>query len=415
MKIKKHIYNISQKTGDKLGFDLPYFIENGFWAVSGHIISTLLGLIVPASFAYFAPQEIFGQYQFILSTLTIVSIVSIPGLNTAVLQAVSRKFDGSYKKAVKLSFKWSFIGTPVLSAVGLYYLNSENALAISFFASAIFFPYLYSFNTWSSFLSGKTRFDLKTKWNVLSNILFTLIMVCSILFFSDNLLLIILCYLVVKSSINVIFYKKSLKLVNNKNKDEETFSYGLYMTKINAFGIILNQIDKIVIGIIDIKLLGVYVIALKLLELIKGLIKSFYQVTLPKFATKKISVSNYTYLWLITTGILISLTFYFISDKLIETIFSAKYNESSIILKKIIWVTILFLPLTHLMNKALGEKNKKILSYTQVWVPVITMVCSFTTIILRNRIDEFVLVQIYLPRILSFFIAYYLTRKTAIK
>ena len=82
-------------------------------------------------------REVFGEYQFVLSVLAIISILSIPGLNISLIRSVARGYEGDYKKVVKVSFKWSLLGVPVLLMVGsYYYLHQRQLLGIALMISS---------------------------------------------------------------------------------------------------------------------------------------------------------------------------------------------------------------------------------------------------------------------------------------
>lgn len=141
-KTQEKIFILSRKYGRKFGLDLPYFVKNGFWVILRQGVGAITGLALSVAFARLATQEVFGQYQFILSILSIVSILSIPGLNTSIIRSAARGCDGDYKEVVRVSFIWSLLGVPALLIIGgYYYIYQSHPLGIALMISSIFFRF----------------------------------------------------------------------------------------------------------------------------------------------------------------------------------------------------------------------------------------------------------------------------------
>jgi len=142
---KNKIHHLSKHYGQKLGLDLPYFVKNGFWVVVRQFVEVVAGISISIVFARLASQEVYGQYQFILSIFATISVLSIPGLNTSIIKSTAEEKDGEYKNIVKISFFWSFLGIPILFAIGMYYyLTGGATLGIALIIASIFFPFFYA-------------------------------------------------------------------------------------------------------------------------------------------------------------------------------------------------------------------------------------------------------------------------------
>jgi len=82
--------------GQFLGQEDNYFLTQGSYLSIGHVISIICGFLLSIAFARFLPKEIYGQYRYILSVVAILAIFTLPGLKTAITQAVARGFEGSF-------------------------------------------------------------------------------------------------------------------------------------------------------------------------------------------------------------------------------------------------------------------------------------------------------------------------------
>ena len=332
---KDKIYIISKKYGQRLGFDLPYFIKNGFWVFLRQGIGSICGLALSIAFARLATQEVFGQYQFVLSLLSIISILSIPGLNTAITQSVARGYDGDYKKVVKISFLWSLLGIPTLLIIGgYYYIFQSHPLGIALMISSIFFPFFYAPNTWDAFLQGKSRFDISTKYSSIQAILNTLATVTIIFFSANNLIPIVVMYFISYTFFNGCYYFRSLKYIENNRNDPNVYKFGNFLNKINILILISNNIDKVLIGVlISNEMLAVYTVISLIAMKIKGMSQPIINIFFPKLSQSDYSIKELfrkkkkIIIILIILNFALSLIFMLVSEKISYLFFGNNYSE----------------------------------------------------------------------------------------
>lgn len=374
--LQSTIYQVTKKCGQKFGFDLFYFVKNGLWVIARQGIVVACGLVLSIAFARLVSQEIFGQYQLILSVLAIVSIVSLPGLNASVLQSAARGFDGDYKEAVRTSFFFSLLGIPILLIIGAYYyFYHEAPLGIAFMAAAIFFPFFYAPNTWDSFLQGKSKFRIAFGYASTQAILNTLFTIGIILLSRGSLLFIIFGYLISYTFFNVLFYFKSLRYVEN-DKAGDTIHYGWFLTKINVLSLMADNLDKVIVGIfLGPEKLAVYFLGITLTRVIFGLSKTVTSVLLPKIAMRNTAIFRYyvgAFIFIIPLTALI----YFLLPTIVPALFSEKY-ASAIELSQIaiLFLPFVFINLFYLSHFLYYVKNKKIIAWH-------TMMVAFCKILL---------------------------------
>lgn len=293
-KIKNKIYYFSQKWGKKIGLDLPYFIKNGFWMMVRQLVDIASGLVPFIIFARFISKDVFGEYQFFLALLSTISIVSLPGLNVSVLRSVSRGFDGDYKKSVKSSFFWSLLGTPILLLLGFYYFYiGRVSLGISLMIASVFFPLIYAPNTWNAFLQGKNKYKLLFSFSSAQSIMNSLAIIIVVFLNRNNLVLIVIFYLISYTFFNCLYYWKSLKYIENDKQSMDGLGYGRFLTIMNTFQVIADNIDKVILGVL---MPPSAVAAFGVISLIpikaRGVLKAFFAITFPKMSRDNFSLSN---------------------------------------------------------------------------------------------------------------------------
>jgi len=358
--------------------DWKYFIKNSFWVGIRQIITLAVGLLVSVAFTRLVTKELYGNYELILSILSLVSITAISGLNPAIIRAVARGHEGSYPKAVKISFLWSFLGSAIVFIIGgFYFFYQSEAVGIVILASSIFFPFLYGLSHWEALFSGQERFDLATKFSALQTIISGLATAFVIFLFPDKLIIIALAHFLLSSGFNILFYKKSLSFLKNRKTEKGTMSYGYFLTKISILSVIAGHLDKIIVGIfLGPQELAIYAIGINFSKKILDLIKNFFSITTPKIA-KKNTVNKQNYFKIFALFSIFGIGAYFISPSIILFLFSENYSNS-IILSQIV---LLFMPfyvinLIYKNHILFYLKNEKTLLLESIIFPLVIILLT---------------------------------------
>src|SRR5260221_13586855 len=104
---------------------LKSLAKSGFWVYLNYFTNLMVGFLLTYLYANFVSKEIFGQFNFILSILSMLGIFSLVGMNQALTFAISEGFHGNFQKAVNQTLKFSLIGTLVLLILILYFLPKQ--------------------------------------------------------------------------------------------------------------------------------------------------------------------------------------------------------------------------------------------------------------------------------------------------
>lgn len=404
-KIRRKIYNHSKKIGDRFGFDLPYFVENGFWMLLNQAVIMFAGLVTSVLFARYFTQEIYGAYQFVLSIIAFFSFFSVPGLNPALIRSIAKGFDGDLEVSVKQAVKYSFAGSLFILIVAIYYfIKQDYVITYALIYSAFFFPLLFSFDKWMALLKAKEKFEIFAKQSILMITGKTFLIVLSIFLFPNYLLPVIISYLLGTSFFNIILYFKNKKHIENKRTADDTLVYAGFITKLSVLNTFVNYFDKILIGILDIKALAVYSIALGLINIIKNFVKSITAITFPKFAKHRIKISIIQQSIIFIAGLVLCIVLYFIAEDLVRLLYTDRYIRSARYFRVFIWIIPLFLISSILSKKILAEKNEKKLIHTRISVPVITLMSSVAVYIFTKNIEWFIYTKFFISNLLNYIV-----------
>ena len=359
-------------------------------------ISMGASLLVSVIFARYLTKEVYGEYQLIISILGILGIFSFTGLNVSILRSVAKGFDYSYVKAVKFSFKKSLLTIPVFTGIAIwYFLHQNKELSIIFIFAAILFSFIYAHNKWLAYWKGKEKFEKVAKQQILQNVILNSALITGAIFYSENVFVISLTFLIVNAGFHTFWHYKTKQSITSANVDEDCIPYGKYMTGLGVLSSIILYFDKIVIGFFDIKLLAVYAIALKLFDVMKQLLKSFFSITMPKFAKNNVRLPNRILFLLIFSGLLAGIVLYFSAEPLIHFLFTNKYDASAALFKKIILVLPLLFVNPILVNRINAQKIKPKIVKVRIYTPLISMLLSVSVFIISSSPEYFILSKIY--------------------
>ena len=117
------------------------------WLFSGQVIGTATALLLALSYAHFLSQETYGTYKYVLAIFGILSIFSLPGMGDAVQKEVAYGKEGVFWDTFKKRLRWSFLGSLLSVAIGVYYFINGNSLLSAVFVSVS--PFLVFTDTFS--------------------------------------------------------------------------------------------------------------------------------------------------------------------------------------------------------------------------------------------------------------------------
>ncbi|EKQ54511.1 MAG: membrane protein involved in the export of O-antigen and teichoic acid [Methanobacterium sp. Maddingley MBC34] len=348
--VKPSMVDMINALEKKIGIDVKYFLKNTPSLLTVTIISTIFGLISSIIMARLLSKDIYGTYLYVLTLINTLSIFSISGMSTAVQRDASRGFDGILVAGSKIRFKWSFLGSLVLIGAGIYYLTQGNLLLSKcLFLSALFFPFVYSFDTFFNFVMGKMLFN---KYALYKTIIITInaTSVVALVLATENIFWALLAYFISFSVLQLILWKKTVqKDKTNDCVDNESIKYGKVLTLQGTIPMVANQFDNIVIanslGMGD---LAVFTIALYVGSFANVPLDIISNLIFPKVAKKDKKEGTIAVLknlkYIIMLSIIICGFFAILVPFLIPLFYSASYHDSIFYAQLILVAQVAFAP-----------------------------------------------------------------------
>jgi O-antigen/teichoic acid export membrane protein len=297
-------------------------------------IQKLLGLIVIYVLVRALDQESFGEYNLVLTCVSLCSLFALPGLKNAVMQSIARKHPGTYRAAVPLGFFSSFIGSAILLVAGLWYWVHDNQeLGIAFVICALIFPFAEGITQWRGFKTGQEDFKGIVRLEAFAIAARNLLIILAILLVPGSIILPLAIFFGVAAAQNIIqTYITSRSVSSQSLAEEGSLSYGFKLSLYKGFDTVATQLDRFLIFfLLSPVSLALFVAALKVPELIKGLIIDIAVVLGPRFAkhkSYKAHIDKALKIFSLVVGATIVTIAFTILPRLFILIFGESYSEA---------------------------------------------------------------------------------------
>lgn len=378
-KIKALITTLLRQSQKFTGTDNVYLATQGSYLTIGNIINIATSFILAMAFARLLPKEIYGDYRYIISIMTIIGIFALPGMDDAILQAVANKFDGSFRKGLREKFRWSILGSlSCLILGGYFFFFKDNlTLTICFLIAGVFFPLMQSTGLYLSYLGGKKLFGIQVKYNVLTQVISSLAIIIT-LFLTKSLIILILTYFFSYTVLGIIFLFISLKKIPaGKEENEEYIKFGKHLSFLRVLSTIATQADRILIfHFIGAASLAIYSFAVFPVAETNTLLDNIRSLALPKLASQEKAKIKKTLLKkVIKATILIAplVLIYIIIAPYLYKIFFPQYMES-VFFSRILFLTVLIFPASIVSLSFQAQMAKKELYQLGIIIPLFQII-----------------------------------------
>ncbi len=360
-RIKSKVYGALRGSEKYAKTDMVVLTKEMSWLTIGKIVSMATSLILTYVLANFIPQDVFGNYKFIISIFGIIAAFSLTGLGTIVTQSVSKGFDRTFFEAMRVHLKWGFIMTLISVGVSIYYFIKGNEIfGMAMILVAIASPVMQSQIMFSPYLQGKRNFKDDSIYGFWYTITPAIALIITA-FLTDSFLILISVYFISYSLISTILNKIVSKQVDlNTEVDNESIKYGKHLSLMGVLGGISSHLDKVLvfhyIGAVE---LAIYSIALAIPQQLRNLdrlITTISATRLPKleiYQIKKVLPRKSFLIFLISLVVAI---IYILLAPLFFRIFFPTYLDA--VFYSQIYVLIMLLSPVILMKQTLTAHNK---------------------------------------------------------
>jgi len=267
---------------------MVYLAKGGGWSVLGTIATTVIAALTFLAFANWLPKENYGTYQYILSVADLFGIFVLAGIDTAVARATARGQEGSLMDGLYTKIRWGLIGGFGAIALGAYYLVNDNTtLGWGFIIAGILLPFWEAPGIYNTYLQGKKQFALLSIGDVTIQLISALTII-PILFFTNNVLIILATYLTTYGLIRTGLFLFTLKkFPPNGVHDLEMIPYGKHLSIMSVIGTIASKADAVLLwhflGPVSV---ATYVFSQSIPMRANGFLKIINRLAFPKMASQ---------------------------------------------------------------------------------------------------------------------------------
>lgn len=286
--LKNLIYKLLRRSEKYTQTDMVYLAKGGFWLTFGQAISAASAFVLAIIFANLLPQYIYGNYKYVMSIAGILAIFTLPGINTAITQAVAKNEKVNTKSLSKFKIKYGLIASAISLAIGIYYfVKDNNIFAACFSILAILIPLTESFTLYAATLNGLQFFKKLNIRNSIIIIIHSLVLGISLIFTQNIIILISLNFSVLLILRFVVSHITEKENPSQDDKNTDIKKYGQHLSIAQSINTIGSQIDKILIyQYLGAAELAIYFMAITPVDQVKQVVKNIVPLTLPKLSQR---------------------------------------------------------------------------------------------------------------------------------
>jgi O-antigen/teichoic acid export membrane protein len=328
--------------------DMVYLASGNLWLSIKKILAVVITFGLSVAFANLLPQEVFGQYKYVFSLVGILSIPTLLGMGNSVTRAVARGYDGTPLLSITTKIRWGFLGSLAGIAVSVYYFTQGNIdLALAFIVVALFIPFVDTFSSFNTILTGKQLFKVSILYEIGVQFTFALSMTLA-LFLTDNLFILLLTYFAIYTLTRFIVLRIVMRrYLENTKVDHSAITYGKHLSVMSVLDTIAGAIDNVLLWhFLGATSVAIFAFTKALPNQMEVFLKNITTLAFPKFARRDFESTKKT-LWrkmLGLTGLtIIGIIGYIILAPYVYKLFFPQYLDA-IFYSQVFVLVLIFFP-----------------------------------------------------------------------
>lgn len=263
------------------------------WAVLNQVILGIGAFVAVVVLSRFLSRDLFGEIRYIVAILAILSLFSLPGASSVIIQSAALMGKKRVMRIIKDQFQWGLVATAGALLFSLFYFLKGNvALGYGFLVGGFFAPIANLYQIPGHLLAGLKHFKGKTF--VDSAIIFAIIIGAIIgTRLTHNVSGTLFFYFAIQSVATLVFLLYSIRKIPNSTShvsEMADISYSRQLTIFHAPFTLLPALEKVFIFLLlGPSSLAIFTIAVLPIDHMRNALRSLLQFSvLPYFedATK---------------------------------------------------------------------------------------------------------------------------------
>jgi len=378
------IKKLVQKIETYVKTDIRYIVNGGFWSASNYGLQVSAGVITTVALANALSPESLGTYQYILAVSSVLSVLTLSGLGTAITRAVAQGIDGVLRSGFYLKLRWSILAGIIGILLSTYYLIAgDMVLGFSFLVIAACIPLLESFKLYENYLQGKQAFKDTVFLGFWRKPL-PVVAILVALWFTDSVLVLITTYFVANLvSYAAVYLAVIKKYQPSKYFDLPTYQLSKHLSALKIMAEVGSHADKILIWhFLGAAEVAIYTIAQLAVRYSGGFLSTINSILLPKVSQRDLRTLQQTLprkVLFFTASMALGVLLYIIAAPHLFKILFPQYPEA-VIYSQILAFTLLLTPRT--MFAQVLTAHKQVAAQYKLTVINLTLKLTFLAMLL---------------------------------
>lgn len=352
-------------------------LKNFSYLTNAHILILIIGVVTSAIWTRYTTVEIYGKYQLVMSFISIVAVLSIPGFSMSAQLSAAQEKHGNLEILFRKKIYFSFISTVILVVIGLYYqlIKNDEEIGYMLYIISFLYPFYNIRSIWESWLTAIGEYKKLSLIQIYYALIGLISLVISLIAIKNIYLVVFITFSCIAIA-NILIIKYFQKKVINKIKDNELITYGYKLSWAMIIPVVMS-FDKLIIAeYLTIKDVAIYSVAILFPSYIKTLYNIISRLITPSISSAKNVKEAWDYLKpkLVKISILfflIGLIGFFIIEYLMHILYTDKYIESGIYAKWLWLFIVLSVPVTYLADILRAQKRLKFEYLSYFLIPMI--------------------------------------------
>jgi len=269
--------------------DMVYLISGGFWLSVAQFAAALAAFFITVLLANTVSPETLGEYRFLLAGFTLLSIIALPGMRSALRESTPKGWYGNLRVAFSAMMRWGLLGSiAALGAAAYYYTKENTGLAMGFVVIALALPFFDASAAYLEYLNALKHFKKTTLYTITTRAVLFVITVGVIFTYPEYAWIILAAFFLGHIIPNLFFHYKTVRTIaeTNPKADPGLTTYAKHLTAMAALGLIAGQLDKFFVWeFIGAGGLAIFYIAYTLPQESGRFLGLVSMLAFPKFAT----------------------------------------------------------------------------------------------------------------------------------
>lgn len=282
----------------RLGLDLRYWVTNSFWTSIPVGLEVVTNVILTVIYTRLVTQQVFGEYRFYFAALAFFTILSMPQIPTAVVQAVARGYHGCFRQGFRAMLRFSFLVTAAfLLGAAYFFFTDQVRLWPYFLLTGLLFPLFHPFRIYIGYLHARERFreaSLALTVETLASFAASL----AVMLVSPEAGHVWMAYLLSRILVRITFFlliRRRYPETWSGTADAGAVKYGVHLTMSDFLPGLLTSSERVIITFLaGLDGLAIFSVARTIAKPAEPVMRPITRLFLPRLSKKRNAADSYS-------------------------------------------------------------------------------------------------------------------------